>query len=152
MHSLISSIFVGTRGYCACLYFFFSVFCFLFLDWSLFGESLVIFFPIGTRDWRVCPSSTLQVWWSVPLFYCTNQLLLYYQHNKSQVMKYLSHLYVKLLPCYFPVELCSCLYWCSFWTMVLIKLVNIDVVSPYWEELEISRSLSKINDVVRSCC
>ena len=51
----------------------------------------------------------------------------------------------------FLVEIWPCFSWCSSWTMGLINLVNVDVVSMYWEELEISRSLSRINYLQWSC-
>ena len=56
------SIFVGTQGYNDCLYF-------QFLYRSLFDDALVRSFPVGTCDWHVYPSSTLQVGLSVPLFF-----------------------------------------------------------------------------------
>ena len=96
------SIFVGTQGDCACLYF-------LFLGRSLFYYVLVRFFPVGTRDWRVCSSSALWVGLSVPLFSRMGQLLLYCQHMKSRVIKSLSRIYAKSISCRFPVELWSCL-------------------------------------------
>ena len=66
-----------------------------------FSVSGSIFFlwrsrSIVTRVWHVCPSSTLWVGWSVPLFSHTHKLLLYCQHTKLQVMKYLSHLYCEI--------------------------------------------------------
>ena len=82
------SIFMGTWGYCAWLYF-------SFLVRSSFYDVLFRLFPVGTRDWRVLPSSTLMVGWSVPLFSRTVQLSLYCQHQKLQVMKSLFHLYLR---------------------------------------------------------
>ena len=49
LFSVSGSIFMGTRGDCDCVYF-------LFLDQSSFGDALVRFLPVGTRDWRVCTS------------------------------------------------------------------------------------------------
>ena len=71
----------------------FLIFWFLFLYLYPFGDSLVRSFPVGIRSWLVCPSSTLRVGWSVPLFSRTSQLSLYCQHTKLQVIKSLSHLY-----------------------------------------------------------
>ena len=160
LHSLISLILVGTRGYRACLYFSFLdlslwaheeivlalIFCFwidlrghtrvsclplfiYFPDRYSFYDALDRSFPVGTREWRVCPSSTLWVGWPVPLFSRTGQLLLYCQHTKSQVMKSLSHLYCKIALVLFwcwTLVLFLCRY---SWTIGLINLVNLDVVS-----------------------
>ena len=79
----------------------FFLLCFLFMDRSLFSDSLFRLFSGGTRDWRVCPSSTLQVVWLVSLFSRTSQLSLYCQHTNSQVMKSLYHLYRKIALVFF---------------------------------------------------
>ena len=52
--SVSESVFVVTRVDRACL-------SFLFLDQSSSDDALVRSFPVGTRDWRVCPSSMLRV-------------------------------------------------------------------------------------------
>ena len=126
--SVHGSIFVGTRGYPDCLYL-------LFLDWSLFDDALVGLFPVGKLDWHVCPSSMLRVGWSFLLFSCNGHLFLYCQHTKSQVMKSLSHLYREIAPVSFPCWTSVLLIWRYSWTMGLINLVILDVVSMHWEEL-----------------
>ena len=81
-------IFGGKQGDCACLYFMFPyqswwaheeiVRAFIgLLGWSLFYDILVRLFTVCTRDWRVCPCSTINVGRPVLLFSGTGQLLLY---------------------------------------------------------------------------
>ena len=74
----------------------FFLLCFLFMDRSLFSDSLFRLFSGGTRDWRVCPSSTLRVGWPVLLFSRTGHLLIYCQNMEVQVTKTLYHLYRKI--------------------------------------------------------
>ena len=57
---------------------------------------LIKYFPVGTLDWCVRPYSTLWLGWSVPIFSCTSQLLLYCNHKKLQLMKSLSQLYCEI--------------------------------------------------------
>ena len=108
---------------------FFIILCFLFQYWYLFGDSFVRFSPVGTHDWCVCPSSTIRVGWKVLIFSRNHKLSLYCQHTKLQVMKYLSQLYHKIALVYFSCWTSALLLWCSLWTMDLINLVNLDVVS-----------------------
>ena len=120
LFSISVSMFVGKRVDHDCL--------FLWLNWSLFDDALVRSFPVGTRDGRVCPSRTIQVGWSVPLFSCTVKLFLYYHHIKLQGVKSLSHLYHKIALVLFSCCTLALLLYHSLWTMGMINLLNIDVV------------------------
>ena len=101
LFSVSGSIFVDTQGDRDCLYF-------LFLDRSSFGDTLVRFFPVGIRDWRVFPSSMLFLVWPVPLFIvpvsyrCT--VITWSCTRWSLGLTYIT----KLLSCSFPVEILSC--------------------------------------------
>ena len=122
------SIFLGTQGDRDYLYF-------MFLDRSSFNDAIIKLLPVGIHDWHVCPYSTLRVGWPVPLLYRTDQLSNYCQQNKSLVMKSLFQLYCEIFLVFFSCWTSVLLLWHSSWTMDMINLVNIHIVSTEWEEL-----------------
>ena len=93
------SIFVGARGNRDWL-------SFLFLNRSEFRDAFVRLFPVGTHDWRFCPSSTLRVVWSVPLFSFSYRCTV---STRSWRWQSLCLTYIaKSLLCCFPFEFWSC--------------------------------------------